>query len=333
MTKKLIMMVVTAALGVAMVAFADPVVTDITAKQRYPWNGLVDIGCKVSGIEGTINGYTFVVVAVDKDSGKEYTATHCTAKHDGSNVPDGSVAENGDYELLWDARADMGQVVIERMAMRITLEPLAVSVGKVQLWEGGPYWADRNIGADKPEDYGLYFQWGDTMGYRPSADGTFSFERSNYPTYGKDIATLQSWGWIVSKDESYVLAPSHDAAHVKWGGSWRMPTDQELSDLCSKCDWTWTTTLNGVKGYVVYGRGAYASNSIFLPAVGNGWGTSIVNSGYTGYYWSSSPLSYSSDARCAAALSTDMGHHFVLSGGGYDRNYGLSIRPVQGFAE
>ena len=27
--------------------------------------------------------------------------------------------------------------------------------GKVQLWGGGPYWAETNIGAEKPEDYGL----------------------------------------------------------------------------------------------------------------------------------------------------------------------------------
>ena len=27
-----------------------------------------------------------------------------------------------------------------------------VKVGKVQLWEGGPYWAEMNIGAKKPED-------------------------------------------------------------------------------------------------------------------------------------------------------------------------------------
>ena len=33
---------------------------------------------------------------------------------------------------------------------------------KVQLWEDGPYWADTNIGAEKPEDYGFYFWWGDT---------------------------------------------------------------------------------------------------------------------------------------------------------------------------
>ena len=301
---------------------AEPTVTDITAKQRYPWNGLVDISCKVSGIEAETGGYEFAVVAVDKETGKEYAVSNFSIQHNGEEVPD--VCGNGDYSLLWNAREDMGQVVIERMTVRITLEALAVSVGKVQLWEGGPYWADRNIGAKKPEDYGLYFWWGDTTGHRPSGGKfSFSFVKSNCPTDEKSINQLQSEGWITSNG---VLSRRHDAAHVKWGGSWRMPTDQELSDLCSKCDWTWTTTLNGVKGYVVCGRGAYASNSIFLPAVGNGWGTSIVNSGYTGYYWSSSP---SSDAREAAVLFTDMSAHFVSSGGGYPRNYGLSIRPVQ----
>ena len=162
--KKKLMGLTMSVVGI-LVAWAEtPTVTDVETKQRYPWNGLVDIDCKVSGIEGSASGYKFVVVAVDKDSGKEYAAAHFTAKHSGANVPEGGVAENGSYELLWDARTDMGQVVIERMAMRVTLERAGVSTGKVQLWEGGPYWADRNIGADKSEGYGLYFWWGDTTG-------------------------------------------------------------------------------------------------------------------------------------------------------------------------
>ncbi len=36
----------------------------------------------------------------------------------------------------------------------------------VQLWEDGPYWATTNIGAEEPEDYGYYFWWGDTVGYK-----------------------------------------------------------------------------------------------------------------------------------------------------------------------
>ena len=206
------------------------------------------------------------------------------------------------------------------------LRKITADRGKVQLWEGGPYWADRNIGADKPEDYGLYFWWGDTTGHRPS--GTtfgFSFKSSNCPTYNKSVSELQGEGRITSEG---VLAPSHDAAHVHWGGNWRMPTYQELSDLNSKCDWEWTTT-NGVNGYIVRGRGAYASNSIFFPAAGFGGGTSLHHAGSFGFYWSSVPLSdYSYYAYVLYFYSS--GHHISY----YHfctRVTGRSVRPVQGF--
>ena len=297
---------------------AAPTVTDITAKQRYPWNGLVDITCKVSGIEADAGGYEFAVVAVNKETGREYTVSNFSIQHNGEEVSD--VCGNGDYSLLWNAREDMGQVVIERMAVRITLEALAVSVGKVQLWEGGPYWADRNIGAKKPEDFGLYFWWGDTTGHRPL--GTtfgFSFELSNCPTYSKKTSELQSAGWITS---SGVLAPSHDAAHVKWGGNWRMPTYQELYDLCyNKCDWTWTT-MNGVNGCIVRGRGAYTSNSIFLPAAGSGSGTSLIDAGSRGCYWSSVRQ------HCKFGAS-DRGVYGDMFVSWSDRRPGRSVRPVQ----
>jgi len=309
---------------------AAPTVTDITAKQRYPWNGLVDISCKVSGIEAETGGYEFAVVAVDKDSDKEYIATHCAVEKDGTGVSGWEVSGNGDYELLWDARADLGQVVIERMAIRVTLEASGGSIGKVQLWEGGPYWADRNIGADKPEDYGLYFWWGDTTGHRPSG-GVFSFSfysgNSAIYTYGKSISELQSTGWVTSDG---VLAPAHDAAHVHWGGSWRMPTSQEFGDLNSKCDWTWVTR-NGVKGYIVRGRGTYASNSIFLPAASYVWASSSHSAGSDGYYWSS--VRYNS-SYAFSLIFDSRGHRRdyrgYLSGHSYN---GQSVRPVQGLAK
>ena len=205
---------------------------------------------------------------------------------------------------------------------------------KVQLWEGGPYWATTNIGAEKPEDYGYYFWWGDTVGYKRennawvASDGsssTFSFSESNTPTLGKSSATLRSEGWITADG---VLAPEHDAAQVQWGGGWRMPTKQELSDLNSKCDWTWTT-MNGVNGYVIRGRGDYASNSIFLPAAGYGDGTSLIDSGSRGYYWSSVPLSGSYNYSCYLCFYS--GHHNTSDY--YYRCLGQSVRPVQGFTE
>jgi hypothetical protein len=55
-------------LAIASIAFAAPTVTDVVAKQRYPWNGLVDITCMVSGIDETIDDPKFVLSAVLSDS-------------------------------------------------------------------------------------------------------------------------------------------------------------------------------------------------------------------------------------------------------------------------
>ena len=208
--------------------------------------------------------------------------------------------------------------------------------GKVQLWAGGPYWAKTNVGADKPEDCGLYFWWGDTVGYcrrkglvwnrwgaSNGSSRNFSFVPTNAPTYDKSLSALQREGWTTSAG---VLVPAHDAAHVQWGGSWRMPTEQELRDLTSNCDWTWMTT-NGVNGYVVQGRGDYASASIFLPAAGYGDGSSLCFAGSSGYYWSAVPNSGSNYVACSLYFGS--GGHGVSSG--YYRGGGQSIRPVQGF--
>ena len=85
--------------------------------------------------------------------------------------------------------------------------------------------------------------------------------------------------------------------------------------------------MNGVNGYVVSGRGDYASSSIFLPCAGYGLGTSLQSVGSVVYYWSSVP---DSDSYYAWDL------YFYSSGRGtdnYPRYGGQSVRPVQGFAK
>lgn len=316
-----------AALLLPLSSFADPVVTDVVAKQRYPWNGKVDIACTVSGLDE--GRWTFSVAAVNPDSGDATTVSHVQVMRDGVASNDLKVQANGNYRLVWDASADLGEVVYSNMVVRVE-----VIECKVQLWEGGPYWAETNIGAEKPEDSGLYFWWGDTMGYRRegnawvASDGSssnFSFIEGNAPTYRKDNSTLQSEGWITADG---ALAPEHDAARVHWGGAWRMPTITELNALVNNCDWSWTTR-NGVNGYLVRGRGDYSANSIFLPAAGYGDGTSLYYAGSYGYYWSSVP--YESNSYFAWGLYFDSGSHDTY----YDvrRYYGRSVRPVQGFAQ
>ena len=205
----------------------------------------------------------------------------------------------------------------------------ALGLDKVRLWAGGPYWATANIGAEAPWEHGYYFWWGDTIGYKRengawvASDGSstnFSFAAGNTPTYAKDHAALRSGGWITADG---VLAPEHDAAHAHWGGEWRMPTRQELDDLGSKCDWTWTA-INGVNGYVVRGKGDYASASIFLPASGRGRWSSLVDVGSYGCAWSSAPYSGS-----YGSWNLNFGSSYRNPYGNC-RYGGQPVRPVQG---
>ena len=101
-------------------ALAEPVVTDVVAKQRYPWNGLVDITCKVSGIEGTAKTFWFTAAAVMPDTGKIRNASHIWVVQNGTNSTDLAVRVNGIYRLVWDASADIGQVTYDNKVIAKT---------------------------------------------------------------------------------------------------------------------------------------------------------------------------------------------------------------------
>ena len=305
-----------------------PKITDVSARQRWPWNGLVDITCTVSGIEGTDYGLEFAVEAVMADS-SVHNATNFWIVQDGKKSPVQGVCTNGNYRLLWDAGTDLGTGIYSNVVVRVAV---VKGHAKVQLWEGGPYWAMTNVGAESPEDSGYYFWWGDTVGCRRegeswvATDGSvsvFSFEEENTPIYNKSIDALLSEGWITADG---VLAAEHDAAHVHWGGGWRMPTKQELDDLVSKCNWK-ETEQNNVKGRTVTGTGAYDTASIFLPAAGYGIGTLLSEAGGFGGYWSSVPFSGYNNYTWYL--------YFNVYSNGTEceyRDYGQSVRPVQGFS-
>ena len=333
--------------------FADPTVTDVVAKQRYPWNGLVDITCTVSGINAESDN-SFVVAAVMPDTGEARKVSQFWVVRNGTNSTDRTVSANGSYRLLWDASADLGQVSYDNMVMRVTVTEGAGGggssggLGGVQLWDNGPYWAECNVGASKPEEYGYYFWWGDTVGYTRSG-GTWNddewggyysgvtwvsstgqqmssspFSPSSCPTYNKNNSALQSAGYI---DSTGNLVAAHDAATAHLGAPWRMPTSAEIQALDDNCTTTWITT-NGVSGRLVTGKDSYANRSIFLPAAGWGYDSCLYGLGLDGRYWSSTPNSDDSDF--AWELYFDSGYFDR----GYNyRYYGRSVRPVRGFAE
>ena len=169
-------------------------------------------------------------------------------------------------------------------------------------------WASCNVGAESPEEYGDYFAWGETT---TKSD----YSSSTSVTYGLSISELESRG-IIGADGN--LTAAYDAATANWGGNWRMPTLDEMKELLDECTWEWTT-MNGVYGRKVTGPNG---NSIFLPAAGYRYDTSLYFAGSGGYYWSATP---GSGSNCAYYL------FFYSGNGGWDgyyRYYGFTVRPV-----
>ncbi len=180
-------------------------------------------------------------------------------------------------------------------------------------------WATCNVGASKPEEYGDYFAWGEVAPKETYDWSTYKWCNGSYDTQTK-YCTNSSYGTV---DNKTTLELSDDAARANWGGSWRMPTDAELTELREKCTWTWTTQ-NGVYGYKVTSKkSGYTSKSIFLPAAGYRNYSSLDLAGSYGFYWSSSLLTvYPYGARSVNFDSSGVNR---FSDG---RNYGFSVRPV-----
>lgn len=160
-------------------------------------------------------------------------------------------------------------------------------------------WATCNVGADSPEEYGDYFAWGETV-------TKSSFNEFNYTYTGSSNLPLEN-----------------DAAHVNWGGSWRMPSQAEMQELIDGCDWNRIDNYEGtgIKGYKVCNNND-DTKYIFIPFAGY-----IVNSSYMSqasnfYDWSST---YYDALRCYSLsyenseLAVDIDQRLL----------GFTVRPVR----
>ena len=81
---------------------SEPKVTDVVAKQRYPWNGLVDITCNVSGIVGTTNELKLALAAVMPDTGNARSVRNFWVVRGGSNSTDRVVTTNPTFYVRLD---------------------------------------------------------------------------------------------------------------------------------------------------------------------------------------------------------------------------------------
>lgn len=185
----------------------------------------------------------------------------------------------------------------------------------------GTLWAIMNVGASKPSDYGLYFQWGDAQGYtkeQVGKDKQFTWNDYKFNLSG-NRKTFTKY-----KIEAAKLDFEDDAAHCNMGGDWHMPTTTQIQELLDNTTTTWTT-LDDVNGKLFTSK-IDPSKFIFIPAAGGAWNSSVPSIGDCCCVWSS---------QSPAGGYIGCGHYLLLySGNAYltfdNRCVGFSVRGVIG---
>lgn len=172
----------------------------------------------------------------------------------------------------------------------------------------GLLWCEHNIGATKPEEYGLYFSWGNVEGH--AKDSGYAFLQDVY-----DETTGAALTGNIPANNTY------DAARHNMGAPCRLPTKDEFTELNTYCTSEWSDE-NGVNGKRFIS--SINGNSVFFPAAGYIYNTAIVQQELYGYFWTST-------------IHTDNNKvytvYIIQQGGIYsnidDRFYGIPIRAVQ----
>lgn len=196
----------------------------------------------------------------------------------------------------------------------------------------GTLWATCNVGANSPEDYGDYFAWGETEPKRTYTWSTYKWMEDGYDDWNgcskytiADDQTIGCWynnGTFIG-DNKNELDFEDDAAYMKWGEGWRMPSVAQIEELHASCTWTYTTENK------VFGQKAVGPNgsSIFFPAAGFYNGSSLRNSRSYGYYRSRSLyMKYTSKSETTINLYFSSDLVYMV---GDHRYLGYPVRPVR----
>ena len=183
----------------------------------------------------------------------------------------------------------------------------------------GTLWATANVGASKPSDYGLYFQWGDVRGFTKGQIGRD--KAFSWPDYKFSIDGSSS-NFNKYKQAGDALDLEDDAANANMGGDWHMPTPDQIRELINETDNTWTTQ-DGVNGRLFTSK--KNGKSIFIPAAGYDSDGSLCSVGGDADVWSST-LSASS-VIYGQVLYFYSGSVYLSDGGRYN---GFSVRGVIG---
>lgn len=183
----------------------------------------------------------------------------------------------------------------------------------------GLLWADRNVGADSPADYGNYYAWGETSPKEVYDWSTYLYGHAKHEL-SKYCSQVDD-GLNGYTDNLVTLEASDDAATANLGGKARIPMNHEWQELIAN------TTIKSTTRNGVYGCLFTASNgkSIFLPAGGS---KSYLAREYC-CYWSSTLHTVSPNNAWGLFTHSVKSEIQYLTMRRENRYRGLSVRAVR----
>ena len=178
----------------------------------------------------------------------------------------------------------------------------------------GTLWSTCYVGANNPLEKGNYYAWGETETKSEFSWDSYMCQKNEC---GTDKDPLKDF--VYPNDES-IAGTQFDVAHVKWGGTWRMPTRNQIYELSGCCYWVWTNSYNNsnISGYIVYkvkDNNDYrlSDTHIFFPYL---------------TFWTASPASIMDKAYYAYEAAFDLKKYDEGSLDDALRYCAIQVRPV-----
>ena len=223
-------------------------VENVTTATHWPWDGKIDVTCDLTG-----SGKVQLSAALTTNGVTVCTATAANLTGATTINLDAAGGVTNGVKFVWDAKADCPAGFNSTdTKVKVTAEKVEKPepAAGVQLWANGPFFAECNVGATKPEEYGALYKFDDAAKAVTDALGT---------------------EWRVPTDEEFnKLAGKNDG-------------DQVCSNV-----WTTCNGVKGCRFFGM--TSGYEDKNIFLPAAGYDLDDGRKNAGDRGYYWSSAEM-------------------------------------------